>query len=45
MHNEKKKVAVQRKNWRIWCAVVLMLVAVLMYVLTLDDSVIPVFFK
>src|SRR5262245_53807588 len=30
------------KDWRTWTAVALMLVAILIYVLTLDDSVVPV---
>jgi hypothetical protein len=30
------------KDWRLWIAVALMLVAILTYVFTLDDSVIPV---
>ncbi len=29
------------KDWRVWLALLLMLGAILMYVLTLDDSVIP----
>ena len=29
------------KDWRVWLALLLMLSAILMYVLTLDDSVIP----
>ena len=31
------------KDWRVWVMVVLMLLAMLMYVITLDDSVIPRF--
>ncbi len=29
------------KDWRVWLAVGVMLVAIIMYVLTLDDSVVP----
>jgi hypothetical protein len=29
------------KDWRVWLAVVIMLVAIIMYVLTLDDSIVP----
>jgi hypothetical protein len=29
------------KDWRAWLVVVLMVMAVIMYVLSLDDSVIP----
>ncbi len=29
------------KDWRVWLAVVIMLVAVITYVLTLDDSILP----
>jgi hypothetical protein len=29
------------KDWRAWLAVILMVVAVVMYVLSLDDSIVP----
>jgi ABC-type Zn2+ transport system substrate-binding protein/surface adhesin len=29
------------KDWRVWLAVVTMLVAIIMYVLTLDESIVP----
>jgi hypothetical protein len=29
------------KDWRVWLALLLMLAAILMYVLSLDDSIIP----
>ena len=29
------------KDWRVWVALVLMLAAIVTYVLTLDDSIIP----
>jgi hypothetical protein len=29
------------KDWRAWLALLLMLVAIITYVLTLDDSIIP----
>ena len=29
------------KDWRVWVALVLMLAAILTYVVTLDDSIIP----
>jgi hypothetical protein len=29
------------KNWRVWLALFLMLVAIITYVLSLDDSIIP----
>jgi hypothetical protein len=29
------------KDWRTWVAVVLMLAAIITYVLTLDDSIVP----
>jgi hypothetical protein len=29
------------KDWRVWLALLLMLAAILMYVLSLDDSMIP----
>ena len=31
------------KDWRVWLAVGIMLVAIITYVLTLDDSVVPYF--
>ena len=32
------------KDWRVWLGVILMLGAMAMYVLSLDDSVVPRFF-
>ena len=29
------------KDWRVWLAVVIMLAAAIIYVLTLDDSIVP----
>jgi hypothetical protein len=29
------------KDWRVWLALLLMLVAIITYVLSLDDSIIP----
>jgi hypothetical protein len=29
------------KDWRVWVAVLLMLAAIVAYVLTLDDSILP----
>jgi hypothetical protein len=29
------------KDWRVWLAVVIMLAAIIVYVLTLDDSIVP----
>jgi len=29
------------KDWRVWLAVVIMLAAIIIYVLTLDDSIVP----
>jgi hypothetical protein len=37
-HSSRKKL---HRDWRAWLAVLLMLAAIAMYVLTLDDSVIP----
>jgi hypothetical protein len=45
MHKDNKNSRALHRNWKVWCAVILMLAAVLMYVVTLDDSVVPVFFK
>ncbi len=33
------------KDWRFWFAVVLMLLAMITYVITIDDSVVPVFMR
>jgi hypothetical protein len=33
------------KDWRVWLAVGLMLAAMITYVLTLDDSVVPYFMR
>jgi hypothetical protein len=37
-HSSGRKV---HKDWRVWLALLLMLGAIVMYVLTLDDSIIP----
>jgi hypothetical protein len=42
MHDEKPKRKSLHKDWRTWLLVALMLAAIGMYVLTLDDSVVPV---
>lgn len=33
------------KDWRVWLIVGLMLLAMIVYVLTLDDSVVPTFMR
>jgi hypothetical protein len=33
------------KDWRVWAAVVLMLAAILIYVLTLDDSLLSLAYR
>jgi hypothetical protein len=43
MHKDKKNSRALHRSWKVWFAVVVMLAAVLMYVLTLDDSVVPTF--
>lgn len=40
-HKEKTGIRNLHKNWRTWVAVGLMLAAIFIYVLTLDDSVVP----
>ena len=40
-HKEKTGIRNLHKDWRTWVVVGLMLAAISMYVLTLDDSVIP----
>lgn len=41
-HNNKQRFRRKlHKDWRAWLAVLLMLAAVVMYVLTLDDSIVP----
>jgi hypothetical protein len=45
MHKDKKNSRALHRNWKVWCAVVLMLAAMLMYVVTLDDSVVPALLK
>ena len=42
MHKEKSEKKELHKDWRTWLVVALMLAAIGMYVLTLDDSVVPV---
>ena len=37
-HSSHRKL---HKDWRVWLALLLMVAAILMYVLSLDDSVIP----
>lgn len=41
-HHKKLHGRQLHKDWRTWAAVALMLVAILIYVLTLDDSVAPI---
>ncbi len=41
MHKDKKNSRALHRSWKVWFAVVVMLAAVLMYVLSLDDSVVP----
>ena len=36
-----KTVGKLHKDWRVWLALLLMLAAILMYVLSLDDSMVP----
>jgi hypothetical protein len=45
MHKDKKNGRLLQRSWKVWLAVTIMLAAMLMYVLSLDDSVIPAFFK
>lgn len=45
MHKEKKNSRLLQRSWKVWLAVTVMLAAMLLYVLTLDDSVFPVFLK
>ena len=40
-HKEKTGIRNLHKDWRTWVAVGLMLAAIAIYVLTLDDSVVP----
>jgi len=46
MHDESKREAREKralhKDWRTWAVVLLMVGAMAMYVLTLDDSLVPV---
>ncbi|MGB7946164.1 MAG: hypothetical protein WCH75_00650 [Candidatus Binatia bacterium] len=37
-HSSRKRL---HKDWRAWLALLLMLAAIVMYVLTLDDSIVP----
>ena len=37
-HSSHRKL---HKDWRVWLALLLMVAAILMYVLSLDDSIIP----
>jgi hypothetical protein len=37
-HSNRTKL---HQDWRVWLALLLMLAAILMYVLSLDDSVVP----
>ena len=37
-HSNRRKL---HKDWRAWLALLLMLAAIVMYVLTLDDSMVP----
>ena len=42
-HHHKGRSSGRRlhKDWRVWMALLLMLAAIITYVLTLDDSIIP----
>ena len=40
-HEQKLSVWKPHKDWRVWVALLLMLAAIVTYVLTLDDSMIP----
>jgi len=42
-HEETRQSSIWKlhKDWRAWLALVLMLAAILMYVLSLDDSIVP----
>lgn len=42
-HGQSSRLGKKRlhKDWRVWLAVILMLVAISIYVLTLDDSLLP----
>jgi hypothetical protein len=42
-HRDKGQSSGRRlhKDWRVWLALVLMLAAIVMYVLSLDDSIVP----
>jgi hypothetical protein len=42
MHNKKPNSRKLHQDWRTWLVVALMLVAIGMYVLTLDDSIVPI---
>ena len=42
MHREKLNKKKLHQDWRTWLVVALMLAAIGMYVLTLDDSMVPV---
>jgi hypothetical protein len=44
VHKEKNS-RLPHRSWIVWLAVTVMLAAMLLYVLTLDDSVFPVFLK
>jgi energy-coupling factor transporter transmembrane protein EcfT len=37
-HSSRRKL---HRDWRAWLALLLMLAAIVMYVLTLDDSIVP----
>ena len=40
-HNHQSASRGLHKDWRLWIAVILMLIAIMTYVLTLDDAVVP----
>ncbi|HTN72522.1 MAG TPA: hypothetical protein VMO00_15690 [Methylomirabilota bacterium] len=42
-HKEKEKFSGRQlhKDWRVWVALLLMLAAIIAYVLSLDDTIIP----
>jgi hypothetical protein len=40
-HHRRRSRKKWHKDWRAWLAIVLMLAAIITYVLTLDDSIVP----
>lgn len=45
MYRDKKNGRLLHRSWKVWLAVTVMLAAIIMYVLTLDDSVVPLLLK